>query len=197
MRVFSLLALALLCGSATAESEKSLTYKGLATGANKAEFSKTLPLYQCGGGTCDYSEKICRQNSRAPVSPEYGSHIVQCEKGTSFGGVYVTRGVVKFKNDKLGMVLLSLPSEKMNALLQATVLAYGPPVSADDAPFQTRAGATLPNWSKTWRVGSDNLTVKFRFGTIDEGVVILTSDAWIELEKAANAAKATGGAKDF
>lgn len=177
-----------------------VTYKGLALGATKAEFSAKFPDFACKPDWCDYESRRCA-GSLGGTSKEavdaYRERVRGCADRNSLGGAWVESATAYFRGDQVYKITFSMGSSHVENLIKSARERYGAPSSIDEAPFRTKGGASFPNMAATWEGGGAQLYARVNSGKMGDGFAMLVTLE--ELRRAAEARKdnVKKGASDF
>jgi len=188
--------------AAAAQTENpELTYKGINLGESISKFQSALPDFQCTADKwCEFDIENCVGHiggASVTASNAYDDRWNRCKAATSFGGALVSKATAFFSNGSLTNLRLTVPVGHMDNLLASVQEKFGLPTSSTTTPFMTRAGATFPNWQKTWSVGNDYLFLSLRSGSVELGSVWIVSAAKLKAINEELALRKQQGSKDF
>lgn len=174
-------------------NDPRLSYKNTRLGDSKGRFETKLPLYDCRGASCSFSQSSCESSySSAPKASAR-----ECMEGTSYGGAKPKYGFAHFIDGKLSKISLTITTDQM-AVLDATLTEkYGKPAKVDTTPFMNKMGNTLPNSEKTWLVEGEKLVLTYRSSVVDEGYVEISGKAAEAQSKEQTEKRLKANTKDF
>ena len=158
-------------------------FKGVPMGASLETFKITNPNFECkdsAGSVTDCYFFVSSKPCPGVYSPELTGCIDRFKKQSSYGGIQAKNFSAHFRNDALGMVLISISPQNFNDLLDALSLKYGKPHKLNHTIIQNRMGATFDDSEAKWIGNSANITLKKYSGSIDRGYVSLASHAYVE-----------------
>lgn len=192
---------AAMLASGHASSAEPFSYKGVRLGDTVETFTSKLPDYSCKGTACTFSMDLCRGSSVGildkAVLDAYVKRGDDCRNRTSFGGSLVTNGRAEFRDGVLVSVSLTLPTSHVERLGEVLATTFGDPASTDSTPIKNRMGVEFPSWQKIWTQPGGTLLVALRAGRVDEGMVILQSEAEAMRQAEHRKKSVEAGSKDF
>jgi hypothetical protein len=182
---------------AIAAESSPIVFKGLVLGdATFEQFRIAFPDWDCNGGAnmhCIVQIKEACWSRKMIL----GGQTINCINRNTYGGVEFDGGSARFDRGTVHSVSLSYAPPRFDALVGAVADRYGKPNSQRTESIQTLAGVNLENKVLIWTSGGVVLTILKYGPRTDSGLVTLSTESSLEVDKVRRMQSIRDGAKDL
>jgi len=178
-----------------ASADEPLVIKGLAIGMPRAAVIEAMPQLDCAG-----TPDICfvRPATGCREANKGGSDtFLACLTPYYYGGRLAIAWGVRFRDEKLVSVYVTIGERQFDEVAKALLLRFGKPARDESSAIQNRMGAQFEQRVLSWIRGGVTLLATRRAGNIDQSSVTLMDNAWAMQQKEERQRSAKDRAKDM
>lgn len=162
---------AVLCSlPLVAAASQTLELKGLRPGITKKAVHQHMPLLGCMPDPTIRAQSVC---SYVRTNPHQGN----INDLNTLGGVPVEAWELRFDNDMLGRIVVSLHPVDFGTLISALRSDFGAPTSESAQTLYDRAGTPIKSRELVWRRNDHTMVATEFAGRLGQATLSLTSDA--------------------